>query len=711
MPETEDYIFLQNPLTVVKDVSTRRAALLERCGVRTLFDALRYFPFRYENYTEIQRPDQIEDGKEALCYGRVCHIEQRKTRGRKGSLVITKVTIENVGSYATGVFFNQKWMAERFKDGGKVLFHGIAKRARFGLEFNNPTVYYLDDDFHPDFYRGKHLPVYHTTEGLAQRVLCNVMKNAVEMALPHFREYLPPALAKNFGLMDLEKAVKTLHVPEDAKEETIEQAKRRIIVDEFFTLHCGILQVRRLLQSENYVSHHGKPSALIKRFLKILPFELTKSQLSVLTEIKEDMLRPQPMHRLLQGDVGSGKTVVAATAMLMSVESGYGAAIMAPTEILAKQHYKTLKNWCDQLGIDVLFSSGSIKAKEKKALLARLQEPKPYILVGTHALLFLGMELPNLGLLIIDEQHKFGVAQRAFLREVKNVPDTLVMTATPIPRSLAMTLYGHLDISIIKGSLPGRKPVITKVVTPSQLSKVWDFVAMKIQEGRQAYVVYPQIGESDKTEAKAATAMYELLSKIVFPNYRIGLIHGRLKAEEKESVMENFRQGKIDILVCTTVIEVGVDVPNAAIMVIEGAERFGLAQLHQLRGRIGRGAYTSYCILVDNTSEKSEQLTLSGVTENKRLAVMAATNDGFEIAEADLDLRGSGEFFGERQSGQSLFVFANPKKHEQELRIAKELAEKLMNYQERGELSDPFREAFLTRMALRYGGEFKLPGF
>ncbi len=715
MPETKEYELLQRPTGTVKGVTARRAALLSRCGVATLWDALTFFPYRYEDYSKILRPDQVKEGGEALVYGKVVSVKAEKTFKKRLKLV--KVLIENSGGTAQGVWFNQPWIADKFEVGKKVLFHGVCHGAFAGcLQMTNPDVIYLDDDFHPDNYEGKKLPVYHMTEGLTQGVLRTVMGSLISEALPSFREYLPEDELRKFALKDISESVKLLHDPNKAGEEEIAKARRRLIVDEFFALQVGNVLTKKVMQKENYEAHHLVPGKLIVDFLNKLPFKLTKDQLSVLSEIKNDMLASRPMHRLLQGDVGSGKTVVAAIAMLMAVESGYNAAIMAPTEILARQHFETLKKWCDLIGVDVLLSYGGMKAKEKKELLKRFEEEKNFILVGTHSLLHVKESVPNLGLVVIDEQHKFGVAQRAMLREAESVPDTLIMTATPIPRSLAMTLYGHLDISVIKAPPAGRIPIKTYVVTPERLPSVWNFIRKEAEAGRQAYIVYPQIDESDKREAKAAAEMFEVLSKKVFPDLKLGIVHGRLEKEEKEETMRKFREGEIKVLVCTTVIEVGVDVPNASVMVIEDAQRFGLAQLHQLRGRIGRGNLQSYCVLVDNTplekgDDEFSQPLLTGMTENRRLEVMAKTNDGFEIAEADMELRGPGEFFGEKQSGHPTLYLANPNRDKQELMLAKELAEKMIEAYEAGALSPEIKEAFLTRVALRYGAEFTVPGF
>ena len=714
MPETKEYELLQRPVSVVKGVTARRTALLSRCGVATLWDALTFFPYRYEDYSKIVRPDQAKEGSEALVYGKVLSVKAEKTIKKRLKLV--KVLIENSGSTAMGVWFNQPWIADKFEVGKKVLFHGVCHGSLGCVQMTNPDVIYLEDDFHPDNYEGKRLPVYHTTESLSQNVLRGIMASLVKEALPSFKEYLTSEELRKNGLSNISEAVALLHSPNRSGEEEIARAKRRLIVDEFFALQVGNVLTKKVMQKENYEAHHLVPGKLIVDFLNTLPFKLTKDQLSVLSEIKNDMLSPRPMHRLLQGDVGSGKTVVAATAMLMAVESGYNAAIMAPTEILARQHYETLKKWCDRIGVDVLFSYGGMKAKEKKELLKRFEEEKNFLLVGTHSLLHVREAVPNLGLVVIDEQHKFGVAQRAMLRVAKSVPDTLIMTATPIPRSLAMTLYGHLDISVIKAPPEGRIPVKTYVVTPERLPSVWNFIKKEASLGHQAYIVYPQIDESDKREAKAAAEMYEVLSKKVFPDLKLGLVHGRLEKEEKEETMRKFRDGEISVLICTTVIEVGVDVPNASVMVIEDAQRFGLAQLHQLRGRIGRGKLQSYCVLVDNTplekgSEEFSQPLLTGMTENRRLEVMAKTCDGFEIAEADMELRGPGEFFGEKQSGHPTLYLANPNRDKRELVLAKELAEKMIEAYERGELAPEVKEAFLTRVALRYGAEFTMPGF
>jgi ATP-dependent DNA helicase RecG len=449
-----------------------------------------------------------------------------------------------------------------------------------------------------------------------------------------------------------------------------------------------------------------------------LPFTLTAAQTRVLKEIKEDMLAPKPMNRLLQGDVGSGKTVVALIAALLAIEGGYQAALMAPTEILAQQHYKTITSLLRDLPLKVNLLTGSTPARERRMVIAELEQGTPQLIIGTHALIQNAVSIPRLGLAVVDEQHKFGVMQRNRLRDQAEQTDTLVMTATPIPRSLALTVYGDLAVSKLDELPRGRRPIKTYVIKPDRLPKVWQFIRKEIAAGHQAYIVYPLIDESDQLPLKPATQMYEQLRTRVFPDLHIGLVHGRMRAQDKDAVMHAFKQGSMHVLVCTTVIEVGIDVPNATVMVVEDAHQFGLAQLHQLRGRIGRGGADSYCVLVDGgvdtpderparggAPRAPQQQELLDTNPRSRLAVMAQTNDGFVIAEEDLKLRGPGEFFGMQQTGLPALHIADLIRDEEELRFARHLAETLLDY--RNSLKPETRERLRARLQRAFGSTIR----
>ncbi len=703
---------LDSSIQFLKGVGPKRAFTLKKCGVDTVWDAINYFPYRHEDRRKIIHIRDVENGEFATVYGLVDTIASRKMRNRK---TLVQVSIKDASGIIYGVWFNQRWMKDKFKKGQKVLFSGKVQTSP-STQISNPAVEILPEDFFPEDYEGTLIPIYRLTEEINALAMRKVIQAALERGLPYVEEYLPEKVLKQFSIMPLREAYKIIHSYDYPAEELTEQniaiARRRIVIDEFFVIAMGLLMKRRRTEQLPYLIHHKKPGKLVKDFIKNLSFILTNAQKKVLKEIFDDLVNNKPMNRLLQGDVGSGKTIVALTAMLATVDGGYQAAIMAPTEVLARQHFKTISNQLRGTGVKINVLTGSTKAKEKREILESLAEGEPQIIIGTHALIQSNVQIPELGLAVIDEQHKFGVMQRNQLRGETNQIDVLVMTATPIPRSLALTVYGDLTISTIDELPKGRIPIKTYVIRPEKLSRVWEFIRKQVNQGKQAYIVYPLIDESDKMPLKPAVAMYEELKDKIFPELKVGLVHGRVKADKKETVMDLFREGKIDILVSTTVIEVGIDVPNATVMVIEEAHRFGLAQLHQLRGRIGRGGETSYCVLVNNEKEdppvwkykknkEPVQQDLIETTSNSRLAIMAETNDGFRIAEEDLKIRGPGEFFGIEQTGVPALKLANLIGDEEELRLSRHIADTL--YQYRDTLKPETREKIRNRLFRAFG--------
>ncbi|MCX7848193.1 MAG: ATP-dependent DNA helicase RecG [bacterium] len=707
---------LHQPVQFLKGVGPKRAELLRRCGIVTIWDAVNYFPFRHEDRRALTLVRDVQDGAFVTICGVIDSIDERPTRRFRS---IVQVGLKDRTGTLYGTWFNQPWMGERFRRGQKALFTGKAQLRPYPC-ISHPTVELLPDDFTPDEYEGTLTPIYRLTEELSGRVMRQTIHSALEVALPLLEEYLPEKVQQQYNLMPLPRAYRVIHAYEctaiDLTPEQLQQARRRLVLDEFFVIAMGLLLKRLRTEQMPYTVRHRPPGQLVRALLKQLPFELTSAQKRVLHEIKNDLLAPVPMNRLLQGDVGSGKTIVAVLAALMAIEGGYQVALMVPTEVLAVQHYQTITQLTKELPVAVRLLTGSTRRKERAEIVGEISSGKPMLVIGTHALIQKEVRFPRLGLAIIDEQHKFGVMQRNRLRDQAEQPDVLVMTATPIPRSLALTVYGDLSVSRIDELPSGRKPIKTYVVRPDRLPRVWEFVRKQVHAGHQAYVVYPLIDESDTLPLKPAVAMYEHLRREVFPDLRVGLVHGRMPAEERDRTMSAFKQGVINVLIATAVIEVGIDVPNATVMVVEDAHRFGLAQLHQLRGRVGRGGATAYCILVDNSPDdeagqkegdtvQPRQPELLESTRSSRLAVMAETNDGFRIAEEDLKLRGPGEFFGLEQTGLPSLRIADLVRDEEELRLARHIAETLLAH--RDKLKPETRERIRERLRRTFGATIR----
>jgi ATP-dependent DNA helicase RecG len=627
-------------------VGEKLAETLAKLEIRTVGDLLTHYPHRYEDRSRFATIAQVRDGETALLSGKVTAVENRPTsRG----LVLTRVSLDDGSkTVATLVWFNQWRLKQTFEKllGKKIVAYGTIKRGYAAVEMPQPEWEALPDGsdaIEGSLALGRIVPIYPATEGIAQGRLRRFVFDALAGCADAVAETLPRTLRERRALPDIATAVRQIHFPDSSM--TLDAARRRLAYDELLLTQLWLAGRRQAVRAQPGIAF-TETSAPVQALRAVLPFTLTGAQERVIQEIGTDMAAPVPMNRLVQGDVGSGKTAVAMAAMAIAAQNGYQAALMAPTEILAEQHLRGIRERLEALELRVDLMTGSRPAREKAAVRARLLAGETQVVVGTHALIQEGIEFARLGLVVIDEQHRFGVLQRAALTGKGTTPDVLVMTATPIPRTLTLTVYGDLDVSVLDELPPGRKPIKTHWRRSEEKASVYEGVRRLLAQGRQAYVVCPLVEESEKLEVRAATDLAEHLTRHVFPEFAVGLLHGRMKGDEKESVMARFRAGEVHVLVATTVIEVGVDVPNAAVMVIEDADRFGLAQLHQLRGRVGRGEHASFCVLIADPK---------GPDGERRMAVMTRTNDGFQIAEEDLALRGPGEFFGLRQSGSAGF--------------------------------------------------------
>ncbi|MGE5358356.1 MAG: ATP-dependent DNA helicase RecG [Bacteroidales bacterium] len=648
MPAAED--FLAKPLQFLKGVGPQRAAALKRADLVTIEDLLSRFPFRYEDRTHFATIASLQLGQEARSVvGEVIDARVRYTR----SIKIFDALIRDESGDVKVAWPNQVYLANQIKRGVRAVFYGKLALARgSGLHLASPAFEILDEEADPDsgelVHTARIVPVYEKVGIVTGKMQRRLVFDVLRALPPDLDDPLPPDLLADLGLPGLRQALVEAHFPPEGTPLPQLQAFRtpaqvRLIFDEFFRFQIGVLLRRRDVEAERKPFTVTTEGIHDRAVHVVRPMRLTGDQTRALKEIVTDMKKPSPMNRLLQGDVGSGKTIVALLASLVAMENGLQVAFMAPTEILAEQHFLNLQRLLAKSRFRVELLTGATPAAKRRALVGDLAAGAIGLVVGTHALVQEGVEFERLGFVVIDEQHRFGVVQRATLREKGLHPDVLVMTATPIPRTLALTVHGDLDVSVIRELPPGRQPIRTTVRPEARREEVYEFLRGEIEAGRQAYVIYPLVEESAKVDLKAATEMADHLAHDVFPAFRVALLHGRMKQDAKDRVMHAFAAGEVDILAATTVVEVGIDVPNATVMVIEHAERFGLSQLHQLRGRVGRGAHASSCVLLYQSpvSEEAE----------KRLKTMAETSDGFEIAEADLQLRGAGDFFGTRQSG------------------------------------------------------------
>jgi len=714
-----------------------RAEWLDRLGIRTLEDLLYYLPWRYEDRSVLRPVAQLTPGHEATV-SVVVQSTHLTVTSRRRFKIFEMLAGDESGSIRVK-WYNQPYLQKVFKNGQRLMLTGAVKVNRYqgrGLEIDNPVYEIMDEEAASvGLHTGRIVPIYHETQGLTSRAVRSLIRSVLDKYASRLPEILPPSVIQVHRLVPLRDALALAHFPSFEKgdgfgmEEAVSppvprapalpapepdargipsyleslnqgrsEAHRRLVFDEFFLLQLGLGSKRLRVSEETEGLSFQTDGPFLRRFLAGLPYQLTGAQKIVLEEIKRDMARPHPMNRLLQGDVGCGKTVVALAAMMIAADNGYQAALMAPTEILAEQHFLTVKTWLKPLGISCLLLTGGQSKRDADRARKAIASGEPAFVIGTHALIQEEVSFGRLGFVVVDEQHKFGVLQRARIRKKGSNPDVLIMTATPIPRTLALTVHGDLDLSVIDELPRGRAPIETRLFFESKRSQAYALLAGQAAEGRQAYVVYPIIEESEKTDLKAAVQMAEHLQREIFPSLKIGLLHGRMPMEEKEAVMEAFKKKEIQVLVATTVIEVGIDIPNATVMIIEHAERFGLSQLHQLRGRVGRGSHRSYCVLMAAGPSSDEA--------KRRLGTMVRSQDGFVIAEEDLAIRGPGEFLGTRQSGLPELRVANILRDAKVLEEAREEAWTLLSGDPT--LSKPEHAALKAAVERKWKGKLEL---
>lgn len=685
---------LSDNVMYVKGVGPRRAAALKKLNILTMYDLLTHYPRIYKNHTELTKIGDIIAGETVLVIGQIYNLTSRTTAN--GLHLISAYLFDETGCVKL-TWFNQAYLLQTLHNGLRLLVIGKAKFDSWanGLAITQMQSFtVLEQDEEPEL---GIMPIYPATAALSQKALRTAVKNLL-IKLPPLKEILPQKIIDAHNLMPLDRAARAIHFPKDFAE--LEAAKRRLAFDELFLIQCGLLFIKRQTRDERQGITHAANGMLVNAALKNLSFKLTGDQLKVFAEVSRDMEDRLPMRRLIQGDVGSGKTVIALLALVKTVENGFQGAFMAPTEILANQHYEKFSALLTGLNIRVGLLSATVTRTKKlrDELYRKIAAHELDIIIGTHALIQEGVTFAKLGLVITDEQHRFGVSQRSSLEKKSDVvPDMLVMTATPIPRTMILTIYGDLDVSLIKELPPGRKPIKTAVAQLAERDAVYKFAHKEIAAGRQVYVVCPLIEHSEAeqlAEIKSAEEIFDSLSTGIFRDVPCALLHGKMKPRDKDNIMEKFRNGETKLLVATTVIEVGVDVPNASVMVVEHAERFGLAQLHQLRGRVGRGGENSYCILISDGGAD---------VANTRLEILESTNDGFKLAEEDLKLRGPGHFFGEAQHGLPDLKIANVFRDVEILLQARTVAEDFVN-------SDNTAESFAAlkkNLSLAYGDKFK----
>ena len=678
---------LTSSVRYAKGVGEAKARLLKRLGIETILDLLWHFPTHYEDRSSITPIARVLPGEKQVIQGRLIVVSRLTPRR---NFTIIKAAVKDETSVIYAIWYNQDYVRQVLKKGAEILISGKVQWNRGEKQINVEEFELLTGTKEDSINLRRIVPFYPLTQGLSHRMLRRIIKTNLEEKSSYLEDPLPEDIKKHYSLISLREALDNIHFPEDMAKEA--RSRQRLVFEEFFLLQSALAAKRKDQKRQPGISFKTD-SKLIGRFLASLSFTLTLSQKKVIEEILADMRKPEPMNRLLQGDVGSGKTIVAAASLITAMANGYQAALMAPTEILAQQHHISFRELLHPLRITPVLLVSDLPKKERENALAGTREGKVRLIIGTHALIQEEVEFHNLGTVVIDEQHRFGVMQRLKLRRKGKSPDVLVMTATPIPRTLALTSHGDLDLSTIDELPPGRRSIITKWASEKRRNEVYRFLDDKLKEGKQTYFVFPLIEESEELDLKAALSAHQHLKNEIFPNYRVELLHGRMRREEKEKIMNLLREGKIDILVSTTVIEVGIDVPNAILMVIENAERFGLAQLHQLRGRVGRGAKQSYCFLLTGKRISSEA--------RQRMKAMCRTTDGFLIAEEDLKFRGPGDFFGTRQWGMLNLKIADLMEDRKILLLARKEAFHLIEKDPRLENHPRIKEALKLKFPHR----------
>jgi ATP-dependent DNA helicase RecG len=687
-------------------VGSRRAAQLRRLGAATIEELLTMLPWRYEDRRQRCTVSQLEPDRDQTVLLEVKAVGS----GRAGHRRLT--IVELVGADETGwlaaKWFGQSYLQRYFKIGQRVMLTGRPRPNRYGgprMQMENPHYEVIDQSGDELLHSGRIVPIYHETRGVSSRIIRTVIRRSIDLYGDLWPELFPEAVRRRYKLIPAARAIEEAHFPPpDASPAALDRgqspAHRRLIFEEFVLFALGLAHRKREVEQQSLparVDESGGSGPLRRRFLAGLGFELTASQRRVIGEIEGDLAGSHPMHRLVQGDVGCGKTVVAACAMLMACDGGRQAALMAPTEILAEQHRATLRRWLEPIGLQVVLLTSGMRGADRRRAVAAIRDGSAHVVVGTQALLTSGVDFHRLGLVVVDEQHRFGVLQRAGLARKGRMPDVLVMTATPIPRTLALTVYGDLDLSVIDELPPGRTPVVTRLLDDSQRGDADRLLRRELEDGRQVYVVYPLVEVSETSDLKAATQMAGDLQR-QFPRVRVGLLHGRMRPAAKERIMREFSSGAVGILVSTSVVEVGIDVPNATVMMVEHAERFGLAQLHQLRGRVGRGRQRSHCLLMAGAG--------AGEEARRRLDAVVRSQDGFQIAEVDLSLRGPGEFFGTRQSGLPELRVAHLLRDAAVLEEARECARQLLEGDPA--LARPEHQPLRAAMQRRWAGRLSL---